>query len=96
MAPQPSGDRANQLVTLALNWPDLPVPIMSTIDPGDANFRKLLKEALAEALREQRDFLRDLLAEVVDDAALIAAIREGREDDFASRGDVFSALDEGG
>lgn len=66
---------------------------MSTIDLEDGNIRKLLKEALAEALRDQRDFLRDLLAEVVEDAALIAAIRESREDDFASRGDVISALD---
>lgn len=69
---------------------------MSGIDFGDSNVRRLLKEALAEALREQRDFLKDLLAEVVEDSALIAAIREGRETDLASREDVITALDEGG
>ncbi len=46
---------------------------------GAEGVRRLLKEALAEALREQRDFLKDLLAEVVEDSAVIAAIREGRK-----------------
>ncbi len=69
---------------------------MSTIDFGDSNVRRILKEALAEALREQRDFLKDLLAEVVEDSALIAAIREGRETDLASREDVITALSERG
>lgn len=69
---------------------------MSSTDFGDSNVRRLMKEALAEALREQREFLKDLLAEVVEDSALAAAIREGREDGFADRDDVVSTLGDGG
>ena len=69
---------------------------MCPTDFGDSNVRRLMKEALVEALREQREFLKDLLAEVVEDSALAAAIRQGRDGGFVDRDDVISELGDDG
>ncbi|WP_428940751.1 hypothetical protein [Fontivita pretiosa] len=51
-----------------------------------------LKQALAESLRENRDALRDLLAEVIEDVALAAAIRRGEKTKPVKREKVMRAL----
>ena len=51
-----------------------------------------LKEALAEALRDQRELLHDIFVEVMEDFALTEAIREGRETPSAKREEVFRLL----
>ena len=51
-----------------------------------------VKEAFAEALLEQRDLLRELMAEALEDIVLAEAIREGRRSKPAAREDVFRIL----
>jgi hypothetical protein len=48
-------------------------------DLREATVKKLFKEALVETLHEQRELLQDVLAEVLEDTALTAAIRQGRQ-----------------
>jgi hypothetical protein len=51
-----------------------------------------LKEALVETLHEQREFLQEVFAEVLEDVALADAIREGQATESAARDDVLSVL----
>jgi len=53
---------------------------------------KSLKEALIQTLHDQRDAVRDLLAEVIEDVALASAIREGLKTRPVKRSAVLKAL----
>lgn len=55
--------------------------------------RETLKEVLIETLREQRDLLYEVFAEVLEDHALAEAIREGQETEPVSREEVFALLE---
>ena len=52
----------------------------------------VLKEAIAETLREERPLLHEIFAEVLEDFALGEAIREGLRTERASREEIFGAL----
>lgn len=54
-----------------------------------------LKQALAEALRESRDAVRDFLAEVIEDVAMANAIRETEGSKSVKRDRVMKALSGG-
>jgi len=54
--------------------------------------KRVLKEALAETLHEQRELLCEVFAEVLEDFALAEAIREGRRTERVDRDEVFDAL----
>ena len=56
------------------------------------DFKRALKEALAETLQEQRELLREVFAGVLEDFALAEAIREGLETKPAAREEVFRIL----
>ncbi|MBW3538653.1 MAG: hypothetical protein KY476_00135 [Planctomycetes bacterium] len=63
---------------------------------GEANggaLKQAVKEALNEAFLEQRELLRDLFAEAIEDLALGEAIREGRKTKAATRKEVFGVLE---
>lgn len=63
--------------------------------PTDAGvFKQAVKEAVVEALHEQRAWLRDILLEVVEEAALAQAIREGEHTEEISRDVIFRLLNE--
>jgi len=51
-----------------------------------------LKEALTEALQEQRKLFHEVFAEVLEDFALAEAIREGQKTKRATREEVFRVL----
>jgi hypothetical protein len=51
-----------------------------------------LKRALTEALRDNREAVRDLLAEVIEDVAIANAIREGEKSKPVRRDLVVKAL----
>jgi hypothetical protein len=51
-----------------------------------------LKEALMQSLRDNREAVRDLLAEVMEDVALAHAIREGEKTRRVKRNSVIKAL----
>ena len=59
---------------------------------GDRALKRALKEVLVETLHEQREFLHDVFAEVLEDFALAEAIREGQETKRARRDEVFRVL----
>ena len=49
----------------------------TTLD--EAQIKELCKQALVELLQERKDLLYELVAEVVEDLALLRAIKEGEE-----------------
>ncbi len=51
-----------------------------------------IRQALTESLRENRDVVRDLLAEVLEDVALAHAIEQGRKTKPVKRATVMKAL----
>jgi aminopeptidase C len=53
------------------------------------------KQALTETLRENREVLRDLLAEVIEDVSIVNAIREGEKSKPVKRASVMTALRNG-
>ena len=55
--------------------------------------KKSFKDALIEVLHEERDALREVLAEVVEDSALADAIREGQDSEPVDRDAVFRILE---
>jgi hypothetical protein len=55
--------------------------------------KKSFKDALIEVLHEERDALREVLAEVVEDSALADAIREGQDSEPVDRDTVFRVLE---
>lgn len=54
--------------------------------------KQAMKEALAETLHEEREFLHEVFAEVLEDFALAEAIREGRETKVVQRDEVLQIL----
>lgn len=57
-----------------------------------ATLKLALKEALAETLQEQRALFHEVFAEVLEDFALVEAIREGQQTKSATREEVFRLL----
>lgn len=60
---------------------------------SEAELKEMVKSAMAEALVEQRTFLRDIIEEVIEDMALSRAIDEGMKTPIVCREEVFAALD---
>jgi hypothetical protein len=55
-------------------------------------FKSAMKEAVVEALHEQRDLLHEVFAEVLEDFALAEAIREGQKTPLVSHEEVLQIL----
>ena len=55
--------------------------------------KEVFKQAFAELLQEQRDLLYDVFTEVLEDIALVNAIKEGEETEVVSRKQVFEILE---
>ena len=62
----------------------------------DSNYdglKQTLKEAFVEVLREERDLLREIILEALEDSVLIEAIRDGEKSELVDRkevSDIFS------
>jgi len=54
--------------------------------------KEAMKEALTETLLEQRELLRQVFAEVLEEFALAESIREGQKTKRATRGEIFRLL----
>jgi len=65
---------------------------MSHTSISDDQSKKLLKEAIFEALQERKEWFPDLFAEVIEDFALVKAIREGDVGEPATREEAFAIL----
>lgn len=57
-----------------------------------AAFTRSLKQAITQTLRENRDEVRDLFAEVLEDVGMMNAIREGEKSKPVKRQAVLKAL----
>ena len=66
---------------------------MSTISLEDTRIKELFKQAILEALDERKDLFSDLFAEVLEDFAMIEAIKVGEESESVSRDEVFQMLE---
>jgi hypothetical protein len=53
-----------------------------------------MKAAILEVIQERRDFFQDLIAEAVEDIALMRAIDEGIESESVSRDEIFEILEQ--
>jgi hypothetical protein len=62
------------------------------VDITESNLKQMLTDALAETLREQRELLQEVFADVFEELALAEAIREGRKSKPAARKEVFGIL----
>jgi hypothetical protein len=67
---------------------------MSQIIVDEEQIKALLKQALVEVLQERKDVLYDVLAEVIEDLALVEAIQEGERTETVSKEDVLQALED--
>ena len=57
--------------------------------------KQAMKEALQESLTEQRELFRDVVAEVIEDFAMVEAIEEGRDSSVVSRKRILDVLEDG-
>ena len=54
--------------------------------------KQAMKEAFVEALREERDLVREIIIEAFEDSVLLDAIREGEKSELADRNEVSDIL----
>lgn len=66
-------------------WSDQP---MAETKLNKRHLKQAIKEAMVEALQEQRDLLHEVFAEVLEDFALAEAIREGQRTKLISGDEV--------
>ena len=62
--------------------------------PEQQALKPLLKELLYEILTQEQDLLKDLIYEVIEDMAMVNAIKEGIDTENVSREEIFSLLKE--
>ncbi|MDH5704132.1 MAG: hypothetical protein OEY99_07940, partial [Aigarchaeota archaeon] len=58
----------------------------TTLD--ETQIKELFKQAFVELLQERKDLLYELVAEIIEDFALVEAIREGEETEPVRREEV--------
>jgi len=66
---------------------------MSHVSLEEERIKELFKQAMLELFQERKDILYDLFAEVLEDMALVNAIRAGESTGTVSREEVFQVLD---
>lgn len=65
---------------------------MATATISKAALKAAMKEALVETLQKNPELFRGVFADVLEDFALVNAIREGRQSPRVSRAAVVKAL----
>jgi hypothetical protein len=66
---------------------------MTEISLDEGRIKELIKQAMLEVLKERRDLIYDVFAEVIEDLALSNAIKEGESTESVTREEVFQALE---
>jgi len=64
---------------------------MSEVD--QAELKQVVKDAIKEVVAENRETLKDLLVEVLEDLALLQRMEEGRETELVDRDKVMDLLE---
>ena len=65
---------------------------MAEVTLSQDSLKHMLKDAFAEALREERQLLQEVFTEVLEDIALADAIREARSTKLVPRDQITRAL----
>jgi len=65
---------------------------MATIDLDSSAFKDLIKEAIAESLRENREVFQEMITDALEDLALGEAIREGQQTELVSQDEILRAI----
>jgi hypothetical protein len=55
--------------------------------------KQIVKEAVKEVMIENSEMLKDLLVEVLEDAALLRRMEEGRQSELVSRDEIMDLLE---
>ncbi len=58
----------------------------------ETRLKALFKEALVEVLEQRREWFSSLVAEALEDIALVQAIKEGETSEIVSRDEIFDLL----
>jgi len=66
---------------------------MTEISLDEGRIKELMKQAMLELLKERRDLIYDVFAEVIEDLALTNAIKEGDSTESVKREEVFKTLE---
>ncbi len=66
---------------------------MAQVSLDEARVKELFKQAIIELLQEQKGLLYDLFVEVLEDLALVNAIKEGESSETVNRAEVFQILE---
>ena len=66
---------------------------MSYISVDEDRIKEIFKQAIIEVLQDRQDLIYDLFAEVLEDFALVNAIKEGESTKSVSREYVFKILE---
>jgi type IV secretory pathway VirD2 relaxase len=65
---------------------------MQPLTSDESKIKRLMKEALVEALQEQKGVFHDLIVDAIEDIALTNAIRQGADTESVSRNEIFDIL----
>lgn len=65
---------------------------MATTLSDETRLKALLKEALVEVLEQRREWFSTLVAEALEDIALVQAIKQGETTEIVSRDEIFDLL----
>ena len=63
----------------------------TTLD--ETQIKELFKQAFVELLQERRDLVYELVVEIIEDFALLRAIKEGEDTATVRREEVFRVLE---
>ena len=61
----------------------------------EQELKQLLEEIIFKLFTEKREFLKEILTEVIEDIALSKAIEEGRKNEFVSKDEIMDIIENG-
>jgi hypothetical protein len=67
---------------------------MPDLSLNETQLKDLMKTAILEIFQERRDLFQELIAEALEDIAMIKAIDEGKESEPVSRETIFGILEQ--
>ena len=67
---------------------------MPDLSLNETQLKDLMKTAILEIFEERRDLFQELIAEALEDIAMIKAIDEGKDSDPVSRDAIFAILEQ--
>jgi|GEM_PF-1220088 len=66
--------------------------MIATISLNDDKTKELLTEVMVELIKSNRDVLREIMVDALEEVGLASAIADGRNSDIVSEAEIFSIL----